>query len=578
MSAGTTTLENLAVERIFAERKDFIIIGITGRTGCGCSTVAKFLCQEFDCLQPPNETGNDTIDERESKIIYEYAKSTWEAFRLIEMKHIIFTFILENSFEELSTFIDTLADTKINLSNLAEEYNKLHKERLRWKETVNQHTSQGENVPDDVNLYNYYFIDVPNFYTKFQQALPMDIYTKTLQKIGENIRASGRAFSETIEPNNILNLAQRVNMLIKILRRRNLKEKKRVLVVIDAFRNPYEATFFKDRYSAFYLFAVNATDDERRNRLVKKGFRYEDIVALDKREYPSLENTIHDFYQINIEKTIEIADVHINNVDSKSKNFSETKKQIIRYISLIMHPGLVSPTPIERCMQVAYDSKLNSGCLSRQVGAAISDPEYNIISTGWNSTPENQIPCNLRSILSITRNDSEDISGMSEFECSDDNYKDFLKNQTKSIDFSLLNGRNCSYCFKDAYNAYKNQKNQVYTRSIHAEEMAFLQAAKIGNPPVRGGALFTTASPCELCSKKACHTGISKIYYIDQYPGISYKHILNCGTNPPEMIPFHGAIGRAYTQLYTQILPYKDELYMLLGLTFNKVASRTENT
>ena len=90
MSAGTTTLENLAVERIFAERKDFIIIGITGRTGCGCSTVAKFLCQEFDCLQPPNETGNDTIDERESKIIYEYAKSTWEAFRLIEMKHIIF--------------------------------------------------------------------------------------------------------------------------------------------------------------------------------------------------------------------------------------------------------------------------------------------------------------------------------------------------------------------------------------------------------------------------------------------------------------------------------------------------------
>lgn len=577
MSAGTTTLENLAVERIFAERKDFIIIGITGRTGCGCSTVAKFLCQEFDCLQPPNETGNDTIDERESKIIYEYAKSTWEAFRLIEMKHIIFTFILENSFEELSTFIDTLADTKINLSNLAEEYNKLHKERLRWKETVNQHTSQGENVPDDVNLYNYYFIDVPNFYTKFQQALPMDIYTKTLQKIGENIRASGRAFSETIEPNNILNLAQRVNMLIKILRRRNLKEKKRVLVVIDAFRNPYEATFFKDRYSAFYLFAVNATDDERRNRLVKKGFRYEDIVALDKREYPSLENTIHDFYQINIEKTIEIADVHINNVDSKSKNFSETKKQIIRYISLIMHPGLVSPTPIERCMQVAYDSKLNSGCLSRQVGAAISDPEYNIISTGWNSTPENQIPCNLRSILSITRNDSEDISGMSEFECSDDNYKDFLKNQTKSIDFSLLNGRNCSYCFKDAYNAYKNQKNQVYTRSIHAEEMAFLQAAKIGNPPVRGGALFTTASPCELCSKKACHTGISKIYYIDQYPGISYKHILNCGTNPPEMIPFHGAIGRAYTQLYTQILPYKDELYMLLGLTFKKATPKTEN-
>jgi len=574
MKTKTTTLENLAVERIFAERKDFIIIGVTGRTGCGCSTVAKFLCQDFNSLQPPKETGNDTIDERESKIIYEYAKNTWESFRLIEMKHIIFTFILENTFEELITFIDTLTDAKIDLSDLTEEYNKLHTERLKWKAQVNKHTSQGENVPDDDNLYNYYFVDVPSFYNKFQQAIPLHLYTKTLQKIGENIRSSGQAFSEKIEPNNILNLAQRVNMLIKILRRRNLKEKKRVLVVIDAFRNPYEATFFKDRYSAFYLFAVNATDDERRNRLVKKGFSYEDIVALDKREYPSLENTIHDFYQINIEKTIEIADVHINNFDSTSKNYSETKKQIIRYISLILHPGLVSPTPIERCMQIAYDSKLNSGCLSRQVGAAISDKEYNIISTGWNSTPGNQIPCNLRSLLSITRNDSEDKSGMSEFERTDDKYKVFLKNKTSSIDFSLLNGRNCSYCFKDAYNAYKKQKNQVYTRSIHAEEMAFLQAAKTGNPPVRGGALFTTASPCELCSKKACHTGISKIYYIDQYPGISYKHILNCGTNPPEMIPFHGAIGRAYTQLYTQILPYKDELYMLLGLTFDRESAK----
>lgn len=108
----------------------------------------------------------------------------------------------------------------------------------------------------------------------------------------------------------------------------------------------------------------------------------------------------------------------------------------------------------------------------------------------------------------------------------------------------------------------------MHTRAIHAEEMAFLQAAKIGTPVVTGGYLFTTASPCELCSKKAYHLGISKIYYIDKYPGISYEHILNCGESSLDMIPFSGAIGRAYTQLYTEILPYKDELYMLLGLKF----------
>lgn len=47
MNEKSATLENSAVERIFAERKDFIIIGLTGRTGCGCSTVAKLLCKEI---------------------------------------------------------------------------------------------------------------------------------------------------------------------------------------------------------------------------------------------------------------------------------------------------------------------------------------------------------------------------------------------------------------------------------------------------------------------------------------------------------------------------------------------------
>lgn len=573
MENNQLTLENSAVEMIFSERKDFIIIGLTGRTGCGCTTVAKLLCEEFADLQPPRPLAEeDSIANREYKIIYEYAQNAWMPFRLIEMKHVIFTFILENDFDVLIDFIQTnFPDADLqNLSAFKESYTQLHEKRMDWKSRVEQCTAQGENVPGNDDLYKFYFEAVPQYYAQFQQAISSTIYTKLLQKIGDNIRASGCAFSQTISPKNILNLAQRVNMLIKILRRRNLTEKKQVLVVIDALRNPYEATFFKDRYSAFYLFSVNTTDEERRNRLLQAGQTYADVIALDEKEYPSLDNTIHDFYQINIEKTIEIADVHISNRDSESKSYSGTKEQLIRYISLIMHPGLVSPTPIEYCMQVAYDSKLNSGCLSRQVGAVISDGGYNILSTGWNSTPEKQIPCNLRSLFALTRDDYEDAVGMSEFERTDREYREFLRDKVQDIDFSLLKGRNCSYCFKDAYNAYKGQKNQVYTRSIHAEEMAFLQAAKIGTPPVRGGNLFTTASPCELCSKKAYHAGIENIYYIDQYPGISYKHILNCGQKPPKMIPFYGAIGRAYTQLYTQVLPYKDELYMLLGLTFKE--------
>lgn len=564
------TLENAAVERIFAEREDFIIVGLTGRTGCGCTTVANMLCKNFEDMQPPIPSDNESINGREYKIIYEYTQKAWIPFRLIEMKHAIFTFILEHDFERTSKFINKVANREINLSSYKEIYNSLHEKRIKWEEETRELNEKGESVPSNDEIYTFYFQEIPQSYGTFQKLIPVDVYTKLLQQIGDNIRASGDAFLDSIVPQNVLKLSQRVNMFIKILRKRNLREKKRVLVVIDAFRNPYEATFFKDRYSAFYLFAVNASDDERKNRLVQNGFSYADFVDLDKKEYPSLENTINDFFRINIEKTVEIADIHINNSDSESKTYAETKRQLIRYIGLIMHPGLVPPTQIEYCMQVAYDSKLNSGCLSRQVGAVISDKDYNIIATGWNTTPANQIPCSLRSLLTLVRDDKDDETGMSEYERTDKEYREFLRSKVAETDFSLLHGRNCSYCFKDAYNAYTGQKNQVYTRSVHAEEMAFLQSARIGVPSVKGGCLFSTASPCELCSKKACHTGISKIYYVDQYPGISYKHILNCGKDSPEMIPFRGALGRAYNQLYTQVLPYKDELYMLLGLTFKK--------
>lgn len=157
-------------------------------------------------------------------------------------------------------------------------------------------TDIGENVPNDEDLYTFYFKTVPNEYGAFQKCFNhRGTYTKVFQKIGNNIRASGQAFSSEIYPDNILKLAQRVNLLIKILRRRNLETRGQVLVAIDAFRNPYEATFFKDRYSAFYLFAINTIDSERRNRLVKQGLSYKEITDLDKEEYPSLNNTIQDF-------------------------------------------------------------------------------------------------------------------------------------------------------------------------------------------------------------------------------------------------------------------------------------------
>ena len=86
--------------------------------------------------------------------------------------------------------------------------------------------------------------------------------------------------------------------------------------------------------------------------------------------------------------------------------------------------------------------------------------------------------------------------------------------------------------------------------------------------------MFTTASCCELCSKKAYQLGITEIYYIDTYPGISRSHILESGINRPKMLLFNGAIGRAYVNLYTPFLPLKDEIEELTNVRVKTVVSK----
>ena len=105
-----------------------------------------------------------------------------------------------------------------------------------------------------------------------------------------------------------------------------------------------------------------------------------------------------------------------------------------------------------------------------------------------------------------------------------------------------------------------------------------MQISKYGGQGLSGGYLFCTASPCELCAKKAYQLGITNIYYIDPYPGISQKHILSFGKNEnePKMRLFYGAIGEAYIALYKPLLAYKDELELVSGINCKKLAGGAE--
>lgn len=50
---------------------------------------------------------------------------------------------------------------------------------------------------------------------------------------------------------------------------------------------------------------------------------------------------------------------------------------------------------------------MNSGCISRQVGAVVTDEDYSIKAVGWNDVAKGQVPCGLRSLQELDEFSSE---------------------------------------------------------------------------------------------------------------------------------------------------------------------------
>lgn len=296
------------------------------------------------------------------------------------------------------------------------------------------------------------------------------------------------------------------------------------------------------------------------NGLSQQQFEYYYSIIRDPLRIFLYITNLYTLYLQDVETCIQNSDIFLTNNEA-NKNKPLLKQNIVRYISLMMHPGLVPPTPIERCMQIAYTAKVNSGCISRQVGALVTDSKYQILSLNWNDVPCGQTSCIHRNLTDVFS--QRDLPAYSEYET--DPLDRFQRYINATFDFPIpliekqLGGLPACYCFKDMHERLTGSKNPMNARSMHGEEKALLLCDQ---QRVIGGFLFTTSSPCEMCAKNAKEHRISKIYYIEPYPGISQKHTCNSGEsdNRAEYVLFEGAIGRAYTQLYTPILPYKDEL------------------
>lgn len=593
-------LEN-SINQMYKGRERLIIIGLTGRTGSGCTTVAKILQTEkidsLDLKQCKEYDYND-VDERKNKVIYEYMKQTgrWHSFSVIEISSIILSCALSLGVDEFVAYIEKITSEEenkvVSIGDKVKVIEKIKQIEYIFKEckkfSLNNLKVEELDSSDIKEFYYFYTKEIKEYKKRFKNILDgfacfemysdrfkgkqqskYHLYTYLLQKMGNNIRCSGNPFNDVFADEKYREFAEIIDAVIKIyIKYDEINNVSYSRICIDAIRNPYEALFLKDKYRAFHLLAVNTDDADRKNRL--KELNAEELMNLDKIEYAQkVKHPQEVFYHQNIQWCIQCADIHVYNKDIDNNKYYTLTEQIIKYIALMIHPGLVTPTHMERCMQLAYNAKFNSGCLSRQVGAVVTREDFSIQSVGWNDVPKGQISCNLRDVHNFCKN--KDIESYSQYEIEDEKFSIALSKLDKETHDKTC-GRCMVFCFKDVYNGLTGEKNQVYTRALHAEENAFLQISKYGGTSVKNGYLFTTASPCELCAKKAFQLGIKCIYYIDPYPGISQRHILTFGTkNNPEMKLFFGAIGQAYLDFYEPRISIKDEMELLTGINVKDV-------
>lgn len=540
------------ISKIYGDDDDFIVIGLTGRTGSGCSTVANILSSKQKDIRHSLFSGHNPKDnvQRKQKVVFNCFKHNWEPFVTIQASTVLLMMLSEVSIEDSGVFIGRAGDLEPDAAKKTTDILKSIRE-------------QKFDVADIGSLRKFYTEFLPGKNSELKAVMGGAAYVKLFQLIGNNLRNSGSVISDEVVSGKSFSLAERINKIIKEIRKSRVGGDK-TFIVIDAIRNPFEAIYFQDRYSSFYLMAVSCNDDERKRRLRGLGYTDAQIDVVDNEEYGKLDATDQKAYvKQDIKACLQRADLHVSNPDSGNmvSHFNSLADQLLTFVALMIRPGLVTPTPLERCMQIAYTAKLNSGCISRQVGAVVTDVNFSVQSVGWNDTPFGQVPCSLRNRFDLTNGHDQDA--YSEYEKLDVKFISAVGVGNEKFVKVASTGRNISYCFKDEYNELTGKDNQVHTRSLHAEENAFLQIAKYGGRGVEDGKLFTTASPCELCSKKAYQLGIREIYYIDPYPGIAMSHILMGGSKNPKLVIFSGAIGRAFHNLYSPKLSFKDELNAL---------------
>lgn len=232
--------------------------------------------------------------------------------------------------------------------------------------------------------------------------------------------------------------------------------------VVDSFRNPEEVKAFRRSARDFRLVAVEASPKTRFDRMHLRNREadartYKEFITQEKRELSSAEPT-----KQNLHATAALADEMIPNNGTVDQLHAKLSRLFSKMLMNAKRPGWD-----EYFMRIARVIALRSNCMKRKVAALIIK-DGRIISTGYNGTPRGTVNC---SEGGCPRCNAFRPSGEGLTDC---------------------------YC-------------------SHAEENAIVQAAYHGIS-IKDSTIYTTFSPCLICTKMIINSGINEVVYNEAYP------------------------------------------------------------
>lgn len=184
--------------QLYKMRNRFIIIGVTGKTGSGCTTVAEIFSKEKHNVENIDAFYEGKETKREWYALKSFYDKHWKAFYHIRVKDIISTFILESSYDEAEKYIKDNFD--IDISGFKSRYELFfEKNKILDSFLIDSnallYTPKSKEEKEEVEkerekIKDYILYEIQGFTDEFKMFLNGydGKYTKVYQAIRDNIR------------------------------------------------------------------------------------------------------------------------------------------------------------------------------------------------------------------------------------------------------------------------------------------------------------------------------------------------------------------------------------------------------